>query len=322
MPKISIILPTYNVEPYIERALQSCINQTFKDIEIIVVDDCGNDKSIDIAKEYAKKDERIKIVHNKENLGLLRARYEGVKANNSFYIMFLDPDDYLELNACEECVKILDSDNNVDLICFNYYEMSIQKRDEYLFYVNAFYGNIEQFYYYLFSQYPSFSWNIFNKVFKKDIYIQTFDLLKLDIADKNTMAEDFLVTLYSLALINRIYTIKHCLYNYNTTNINSATREKKNLQKIQSYKNDLNFVIKKIFDLIYHVNDYYYLIVLNISIGGLNIHKIDLTYKYLTKNFLKKFALKIKRKIVKIKMKKYTKLAKNILKEKNVSSSL
>ncbi|EDP5489788.1 TPA: glycosyltransferase, partial [Campylobacter jejuni] len=52
MPKISIILPTFNVEKYIAKALESCINQTFKDIEIIVVDDCGSDKSIDIAKEY------------------------------------------------------------------------------------------------------------------------------------------------------------------------------------------------------------------------------------------------------------------------------
>ncbi|MBC5858386.1 glycosyltransferase family 2 protein, partial [Campylobacter jejuni] len=77
MSKISIILPTYNVEQYIERALDSCINQTFKDIEIIVVNDCGSDKSIDIAKEYTKKDERVKIIHNKENLKLLRARYEG-----------------------------------------------------------------------------------------------------------------------------------------------------------------------------------------------------------------------------------------------------
>ena len=92
MPKISIILPTFNVEKYIAKALESCINQSFKDIEIIVVDDCGSDKSIDIAKEYAKKDERIKIIHNEENLGLLRARYEGVKAAGGGYIMFLDPD--------------------------------------------------------------------------------------------------------------------------------------------------------------------------------------------------------------------------------------
>lgn len=106
MSQISIILPTYNVEQYIARALESCINQTFKDIEIIVVDDCGNDKSIDIAKEYASKDDRIKIIYNEENLKLLRARYEGAKVATSPYIMFLDSDDYLELNACEECIKI------------------------------------------------------------------------------------------------------------------------------------------------------------------------------------------------------------------------
>ncbi|EOI2802093.1 glycosyltransferase family 2 protein, partial [Campylobacter jejuni] len=118
MPKISIILPTFNVEKYIAKALESCINQSFKDIEIIVVDDCGSDKSIDIAKEYAKKDDRIKIIHNEENLKLLRARYEGVKVANSPYIMFLDPDDYLELNACEECVRIL-KNNEIDLLFFN-----------------------------------------------------------------------------------------------------------------------------------------------------------------------------------------------------------
>lgn len=118
MPKISIILPTFNVEKYIAKALESCINQSFKDIEIIVADDCGSDKSIDIAKEYAKKDDRIKIIHNEENLKLLRARYEGVKVANSPYIMFLDPDDYLELNACEECVRIL-KNNEIDLLFFN-----------------------------------------------------------------------------------------------------------------------------------------------------------------------------------------------------------
>ncbi|EGJ3618626.1 glycosyltransferase family 2 protein, partial [Campylobacter jejuni] len=99
MPKISIILPTFNVEKYIAKALESCINQSFKDIEIIVVDDCGSDKSIDIAKEYAKKDERIKIIHNEENLGTFAARNNGVKAAGGGYIMFLDPDDYLELEA-------------------------------------------------------------------------------------------------------------------------------------------------------------------------------------------------------------------------------
>nr|WP_230107716.1 glycosyltransferase family 2 protein [Campylobacter lari] len=79
MSQISIILPTYNVEKYIARALDSCINQSFEDIEIIVVDDNGSDKSIDIAKEYASKDKRIKIIHNEENLKLLRARVKVLK---------------------------------------------------------------------------------------------------------------------------------------------------------------------------------------------------------------------------------------------------
>ncbi|EKN7390205.1 glycosyltransferase family 2 protein [Campylobacter lari] len=116
MSQISIILPTYNVEKYIARALESCINQTFKDIEIIVVDDCGSDKSIDIAKEYDNKDDRIKIIHNEKNLKLLRARHEGVKVATSPYIMFLDPDDYLELNACEECAYYIKK--NIDITWF------------------------------------------------------------------------------------------------------------------------------------------------------------------------------------------------------------
>ena len=67
-PKISIIIPVYNVERYISECLESCIKQTLKDIEIIIVDDCGSDKSIDIVKEYAKKDSRIKIIKNNQNM--------------------------------------------------------------------------------------------------------------------------------------------------------------------------------------------------------------------------------------------------------------
>ncbi|MBF7048155.1 glycosyltransferase family 2 protein, partial [Campylobacter volucris] len=119
MSQISIILPTYNVEKYIARALDSCIKQSFKDIEIIIVDDFGNDKSIDIAKEYASTDERIKIIYNDKNLGTFASRNIGVLNSSSPYIMFLDPDDYLELNACEECVKILNKNIDVDMIIFD-----------------------------------------------------------------------------------------------------------------------------------------------------------------------------------------------------------
>ena len=66
-PKISIIMPVYNVAPFVAQALKSCVEQTFKDIEIICVDDLGQDESMDIVEEFAKKDERIRIVRNKQN---------------------------------------------------------------------------------------------------------------------------------------------------------------------------------------------------------------------------------------------------------------
>lgn len=108
MPKISIIIPVYNVEKFISRAIDSAINQTFNDIEIIIVDDCGEDKSIDIAKEYQKNDGRIKIIHNEKNLGTFAARNNGVLNSKAEYILFLDSDDYLDLRACELVFNGLD----------------------------------------------------------------------------------------------------------------------------------------------------------------------------------------------------------------------
>ena len=97
-PKFSIIIPTYNVEQYIARALESCINQTFGDIEILVVDDRGCDKSVEIAKEYARLDSRIQILSNPSNLGLFQTRLAGESAAKGSYILCLDADDYLDIH--------------------------------------------------------------------------------------------------------------------------------------------------------------------------------------------------------------------------------
>lgn len=100
-PFISIIIPTYNVESYIARCLDSCINQTLHNIEILVIDDCGSDDSIKIAQRYADKDSRIRIIHNEKNLGTFQTRIQGIKHAKGSYIAFLDADDYLHLQACE-----------------------------------------------------------------------------------------------------------------------------------------------------------------------------------------------------------------------------
>ena len=105
-PFISIIIPTYNVESYIARCLDSCVNQTLHDIEILIIDDCGSDDSIQIAQSYADKDSRIRIIHNEKNLGTFGSRIEGIKAAGGRYIAFLDADDYLKPETCEKMFQL------------------------------------------------------------------------------------------------------------------------------------------------------------------------------------------------------------------------
>ena len=101
MIKVSVIVPVYNVEDYLIECLTSIINQTLKEIEIICIDDCGTDNSINILKEYAKKDDRIKIISHKENKGLGPARNTGIKESKGEYISFIDSDDYISRDYLE-----------------------------------------------------------------------------------------------------------------------------------------------------------------------------------------------------------------------------
>ena len=105
MPKVSVIVPLYNVEDYLKRSLDSLVNQTLKDIEIILVDDCSTDKSLKIAKEYSKNDKRIKVINSKENQGAAAARNKGLDIAKGEYIGFIDADDYIDLNYYEELYK-------------------------------------------------------------------------------------------------------------------------------------------------------------------------------------------------------------------------
>lgn len=117
MPQLSIIIPLFNSCDFILRALQSCINQTLRDIEILVIDDKSEDESVKIALELAKKDERIRIFQNDENLGTFATRNLGVLKSRADFIIFLDSDDFLALNACE--VALGKIKQGFDLICFD-----------------------------------------------------------------------------------------------------------------------------------------------------------------------------------------------------------
>ncbi|WP_063659999.1 glycosyltransferase family 2 protein [Aliivibrio fischeri] len=114
MIKVSIIIPAYNVDKYIERCVRSAIEQTLNEIEIIIVNDGSTDTTKKIIERLAKKDERIKVI-NKSNGGLSSARNVGIQVARGEYIQHLDGDDWIEKNACESIYKYA-IDNKLDLV--------------------------------------------------------------------------------------------------------------------------------------------------------------------------------------------------------------
>lgn len=124
MPKISVIIPVYNVEKTLHKCLDSVIGQTFKNLEIICVNDASTDSSPYILQEYAKKDKRIKIINNEKNLGLGLTRNHGMEYATGDYIHFLDSDDWMELDAYEILTSNLD--NTPDVVCFLWNNIDIR----------------------------------------------------------------------------------------------------------------------------------------------------------------------------------------------------
>lgn len=118
MEKISIIIPVYNNELFLDKCLTSVINQTYKNLEIILINDGSKDKSLKIMKKYEAKDNRI-IIIDKENEGVSIARNKGIDRSTGKYITFLDSDDYLELNAIEIMYQTLNK-QKVNLLRSNY----------------------------------------------------------------------------------------------------------------------------------------------------------------------------------------------------------
>ncbi|MBQ2017609.1 MAG: glycosyltransferase family 2 protein, partial [Alphaproteobacteria bacterium] len=135
MPKVSIIVPFYNVEKYVGECMESLINQTMKDIEIICIDDCGTDNSRQIVEKFAQNDKRIKIVTNDKNRGLSYSRNVGIKHATAPYITFCDSDDLLTHDACEKLFNAVHNKSDIAVCSMDIlYEADKekQKQDEYL----------------------------------------------------------------------------------------------------------------------------------------------------------------------------------------------
>lgn len=143
---VSIIVPIYNVQSYLKQCLDSIVNQTYRDIEVILIDDGSTDDSGYICEEYKSRDERIKVIHQ-ENSGLSHARNVGIEQIDNLsqsIIMFVDSDDFLELDAIEKLKKVMDETDsdivkgysftlNQDKGVFSYYG-DISKQGQIIFY--------------------------------------------------------------------------------------------------------------------------------------------------------------------------------------------
>lgn len=120
---LSIIVPNYNNEKYIEKCLESILSQTYKNIEIVIIDDASTDKSIDIINGYKKKYSFIKVIYNKQNQGVTRNRDSAIKASIGNYITTLDSDDFYINNTKLEkemkIIKINELKNKKNIIAFS-----------------------------------------------------------------------------------------------------------------------------------------------------------------------------------------------------------
>lgn len=123
---VSVIIPVYNGEKYIARCINSILNQSYKDLEIIIVDDNSKDKSAEIICEHMKRSNNIKYIKNEHTIGPAETRNKGLMSANSKYVLFLDCDDWLDLNCIEKAVDKFNSDADIDIVlweiktAFNY----------------------------------------------------------------------------------------------------------------------------------------------------------------------------------------------------------
>ena len=207
---ISIVVPCYNIENYIEKTIKSVLNSTYTHIELILINDGSTDNTLKILKKNEKKDHRIKVI-DKKNSGVSSARNIGIKASNGNYIYFLDGDDTIENNMFEDALKIFKENSDIDIFSFGFdivsendiqlknynfkkYDKKIFSREEFL---NLFFTK-------------KLRQHICSFVVKKEILI----INNITFAEDVNYGEDLEVQIKLLLSSNLIYYDKKCYFHY------------------------------------------------------------------------------------------------------------
>lgn len=208
MSEISVIVPVYNVEKYLKRCVDSILNQSYKDFELILVDDGSKDSSGKICDEYGQTDSRVKVIH-KENGGVSAARNTGLKFATGEYVMFVDSDDYIDEDTLLEMTKYAGSDivtsglRFVDInenLLFENNNDTIEKIN-----INEFINNnyVDFYKKYILS-------GPYNKLYKRQIIIQE----NIFFNENLSICEDGLFVINYLSVAKTISNVSKCFYNY------------------------------------------------------------------------------------------------------------
>ena len=245
-PKVSIISPIYNREKYIQKFLKIIQSQSFLRLEIIFIDDCSKDNSINLIEEYKKKDERILLIKNIFNKGTFISRNIGALYSNSKYIILPDPDDILDRNIINICFKYSEK-YNYEMIRFNIYK--INEKKAYNVYVQdkekisisqpelsryMFYGNNEL---YIIDYY------IHNKFIKKELYIRALNSLnKIYLNMYITLWEDTIISYILYRNAKSFCSLSNIGYFY----IKNSQSITKNMFKISELKMKFIFIFLKV----------------------------------------------------------------------------
>ncbi len=236
--KISIIIPVYNTEKYLPKCLESVINQTYKNIEIIVVDDCSLGDCEQIVSSYQQKDDRIIYLKHNTNRGLFAARETGVMNANGVYITHLDSDDYLALDICEVGIKALQ--NNEDALFFNYAYVKQRGVFPWKAYSNRTFLEKEVFE--SMCELTIERWGVVGAFYKKDLALKVYE--ELQITKHIVMSEDLLFFFPMSYYCKKAISIADTGYYYNCLNETSATKTVRTVESLQNDLETYQFVIK------------------------------------------------------------------------------
>lgn len=216
---ISIIIPIYNVEAYLSQCIESVCSQTYRNLEIILVDDGSTDLCPQICDEFACRDSRIVVIH-KKNEGLVKARKDGIQAAHGFYIGYVDGDDWIEPNMFERLYETLTVEDVDVVMCGHYEDTEETHRIVYHGISEGKYDKnaLKNF------VYPNmivngefFEWGVFPGVWDKLFKREYLEKYQMAVSDEITMGEDAACIYPSLLNVNRIFILKECLYHYRQT---------------------------------------------------------------------------------------------------------